>query len=291
MTISKRRDVSRYPRTQTVFPSFEDFLETEHLPTEIITIDGAQPLDIFYLPTGSKTTVVSFHAAIAGQDAVLPMFSGFKVTQDHSPNQIFISDPGLLASDDLTIGWFSGTDSLPLQTLLPKVLAKLIEQAGGTRTLFWGPSAGGFAALFYSKYFPGSLAVPVNPQTILANFNEIHQKLYTHAAFGADSDEAHSEVFSKTLCTDLRLHYRGETPNYILYVQNETDPHVELHMEPFLSSLHSLERVKKIWGNWGEGHVAPTSEQLREIISSVTNPELDWDLHFSNPDYSRRRFA
>ncbi|MFI2565663.1 hypothetical protein [Paenarthrobacter sp. NPDC018779] len=288
MTNSKRRDVSRYPRTQTVFPSFEDFLDAEHLPTEIITIDGAEPLDIFYLPTGSETTVVSFHAAIASHDATLPMFSGFKVTQDHSPNQIFVSDPGLLASDELTIGWFSGTQELPLQSLLPKVLGKLIDHAGGNRTLFWGPSAGGFAALFYSRYFPGSLAVPVNPQTILSNFNEIHQRRYTEAAFGAESDESHIEVFSNTICTDLRQHYRGETPNYILYVQNETDPHVQLHMDPFLDSLESMDRVDTIMGNWGDGHIAPSSEELREIMSSMTDPGLDWDTHFCRRDKSTR---
>ncbi|MGJ3189217.1 hypothetical protein [Paenarthrobacter sp. FR1] len=281
MTNSNRRDVSRYPRNHTVYSSLNEFLGVEHLPSEILSIEGAQPLDIFYLPTGSATTVVSFHAAITGQGANLPMFSGFKVTQDWMPNQIFVSDPGLLASDDLTIGWFSATKELPLQVELPKVLSKLIDAAGGSRTMFWGPSAGGFAALFYSRFFPGSLAVPVNPQTILSNFNIAHQRSYTEAAFGAVTVEQHEKVFATQLCSDLRDHYNGETPNYILYVQNITDPHVNLHMNPFLDSLNSLERVRTIMDDWGAGHVAPSSERLREIIGSMSNPDTNWDQYFS----------
>ncbi|MET4622620.1 hypothetical protein ABIE18_004099 [Arthrobacter sp. 2762] len=281
MTNSNRRDVSRYPRKHTVFSSLTDFLATEDLPSEILSIDGAQPLDIFYLPTGSDTTVVSFHAAISGQGTNLPMFSGFKVTQDWTPNQIFVSDPGLLTSDDLTIGWFAGSSELALQEVLPQVLSKLIGAAGGSRTLFWGPSAGGFAALYYSRFFPGSLAVPVNPQTILSNFNIAHQRRYTEAAFGAETVEQHEDVFARQLCSDLRDHYDGETPNYILYVQNITDPHVELHMNPFLRSLNSMANVKTIMDDWGQGHVAPSSEELREIISSMTNPDTDWDRYFS----------
>ena len=225
--------------------------------------------------------MVTFHAALTRKGMSLPMFAGAKVTSDNNVNRIFVSDPGLYSGDDVTLAWFSGTSALPLQSTMPRILDHLMEAAGGERTLFWGPSAGGFAALFYSRFFPGSLAVPINPQTILSNFGYKNQRIYTSAAFGARSHGEHENIFANRICSDLRRHYGGELTNYVLYIQNSTDHHVEQHMEPFLSSLASSDRIRIIMGSeWGEGHVAPPADRIRGILAAMTNPQTDWDLFF-----------
>lgn len=278
---SSRRDLTRYNRKVHTFKTVDEFLGSS--PTAgIIEIQGPQPIELLYVPVGGDTTVVTFHAALSREQTPLPMFAGAKVTGDNGVNRIFVSDPGLYAGDDVTIAWFAGTAELPLQQILPGVLERLIEAAGGKRTMFWGPSAGGFASLFYSKFFPGSLAVPFNPQTDLSKFGYENQRNYTRAAFDADTPEQHDAVFAHAICSDLRKHYAGRVDNFILYVQNSTDTHVEHHMNPFLESLESLDRVRTITSyEWGVGHVAPPSDEIQLILSSMTDPQCDWEKYFA----------
>lgn len=276
MTDYPRRNIERYKKPVQTFGSLEAFLSAEDINPGIISISGALPIDILYTPAGSSTTVVSFHAALTKAETALPMFAGGKVTQDGQVNRIFISDPGLYAGSEHKIAWFAGTRELDLQKQLPKIIDKLLIAAGGTRTLFWGPSAGGFAALYYSKLFPESLAVAINPQTIIANFGLANQRAYTKAAFGVESIEEHELVLAESINSNLLDWYAGDMPNHVLYVQNESDTHVQNHMEPFLSSLDDQSRVRIHMGNWGQGHVAPLPEEIRQIIASFTLQEGGW---------------
>lgn len=276
MTDYPRRNIERYKKPVQTFGSLEAFLSAEDINPGIISISGALPIDILYTPAGSSTTVASFHAALTKAETALPMFAGGKVTQDGPVNRIFISDPGLYAGSEHKIAWFAGTRELDLQKQLPKIIDKLLIAAGGTRTLFWGPSAGGFAALYYSKLFPESLAVAINPQTIIANFGLANQRAYTKAAFGVESIEEHELVLAESINSNLLDWYAGDMPNHVLYVQNESDTHVQNHMEPFLSSLDDQSRVRIHMGNWGQGHVAPSPEEIRQIIASFTLQEGGW---------------
>lgn len=282
MTDYPRRDIERYKKPVQAFASLEEFLDTDHIKPGILSISGALPIDILFTPAGSATTVVSFHAALTKAETPLPMFAGGKVTQDGPVNRIFISDSGLYAGREHKIGWFAGTRELDLQKQLPKIIDKLLVQAGGTRTLFWGPSAGGFAALYYSKLFPDSLAIAFNPQTIIANFGLANQQAYTKAAFGAETLEEHDRTLAESFNSNLLDWYAGEMPNHVLYVQNESDTHVQSHMEPFLASLNNQSSVRVHLGNWGQGHVAPSPEEIREIIASFTCKEGDWGEALAN---------
>ncbi len=277
-----RRDTSRYDRHQSRYASIEEFLASGDPEAGIVSIETAEPIEILYQPAGSETTVVTFHAALARPKTPLPIFTGMRATSDELVNRIFISDPGLYAGDSVRVAWFAGTQSLPLQSVLPAVLAKLIDAAGGTRTLFWGPSAGGFAALYYSRLFPGSLAIPINPQTILTRFGEDAQRNYTAAAFGTESADEHDRVMKESICSDLRDEYAGELENYILYVQNGEDSHAEDHMKPFLDHIGESPRIKVVVGSgWGAGHVAPPPDTVRSIIGSMTAPDVSWPEYFS----------
>jgi hypothetical protein len=237
--------------------------------------EGGSFIDLLFDPAGSDTTVVTFHAALS-KEMVLPLFAGGQVFQDGPTNRILVSDSGLYADATLNLAWFAGTAELRLQALLPRVLRRLVEVAGGSRLLFFGPSGGGFAALYYSRLFPGSLAVPVNPQTILMNFYEAHRRIYAKGAFGAETQVEVDGVFRDAICSDLLEHYAGQVPNHILYVQNETDEfHIDGHMRPFLDSLPEGS-VRVLTGNWGDGHVATPPDQLRALARNITSRPGSW---------------
>lgn len=271
-----RRDIGRYTKPVHEFASLAAFLGADDVPAGILTIAGALPIDLLYVPAGSDTTIVTFHAALSSADTGLPMFAGGKVTQDGPVNRIFVSDPGLYAGSTHTIAWFAGTRALKFQHILPQILGKLLPSPDGGRTLFWGPSAGGFGALYFSKLFPESLAVAINPQTRISRFGIENQRAYTEAAFGATTMADHVDVLENKINSDLIEWYAGSVPNHILYVQNESDSHVQDHMQPFLASLEPTTRVRTLIGNWGEGHRAPPPEEIRKILSTLTGAQGAW---------------
>lgn len=267
------RDVSFLEGRSQTFSSLDAFLAGE-VQLGLITIEeGGLNIDVLYEPAGSDTTIVIFHAALSRQNVALPIFTGRQITQDGPVNRIYVSDPGLYADPELTLSWYAGTSTLPLQTVLPPIIERLAKEAGGSRLMFFGASGGGFASLYYSRLFPESLAVAVNPQTVLRNFPSYTLRQFTERAFPGSTQ---AEVLDHAVCSDLRVPYAQSFPNYVVYIQNESDDHVEKHFEPFLEAVRESDRLAVVLGNWGEGHVAPPNEYLREFLSDLTGSPGTW---------------
>lgn len=264
---STRRDLSRYDRRVTEHPDLGSFLSSALEARQILSIGREHPLDIHVSPAGADTTVVVFHAALTDSCTPLPIFAGASMLKPLDVNLVQVADPGLYADDGLTIGWFAGSAHHPVQRELVTVLEKVFDELGGSRRVFFGASAGGFAALYYGSSFPGSSVVCVNPQTILSNFTREHQEDYCLKAWGAPPEQ----VWGKSVDADLRETFDGVNHNDVLYVQNVRDPHVQLHMEPFLASIPD-DRVQVLRGDWGEGHQAPSSSELSRMLSQVVSP-------------------
>ncbi|KAA9393119.1 hypothetical protein FCK90_13795 [Kocuria coralli] len=261
---STRRDLSRYARRTSEYATADDFLRHSLSGREIVSIGQTHPVDIHVSPAHSDTTVVVFHAALTKRSTLLPVFTGANMLKPFKVNLVQVADPGLYADDELTIGWFAGTAVHPVQQELVMILRHLVSELGGSRTLFFGASAGGFAALYYGRNFPDATIVPVNPQTVLENFSLEHQTAYCTTAWGA----APTDVWENSVDADLRRIYNGANHNDILYIQNVTDAHVELHMQPFLGSIPD-ERVEVVRGDWGDGHTAPSPEELTQLLTRV----------------------
>ncbi|MEW1978954.1 alpha/beta hydrolase-fold protein [Kocuria palustris] len=231
---------------------------------QILSVGRQHPIDIAVSPASSEITVVTFHAALTSPTTALPVFAGASLVRPFDVNLVQVADPGLYADDELTVGWFAGTAQHPVQQELPEVLSTILKGLGTRKTVLFGASSGGFAALLYGRRFPDATIVCVNPQTILSNFTREHQELYCARAWG-DSPEA---VWGTAVQADLRDQFDGRNHNDIVYVQNERDPHLELHMEPFLASIPG-DRVQVIRGDWGEGHQAPPADQLSGMLATL----------------------
>jgi len=272
-SVDPRRDVSAYAGKSVTYASVSSFMASEVAPGLITVQENSFDIDVFYEPVGAETTVVIFHAALSKPDVTLPMFTGSKVTQDGPVNRIYVSDPGLYSDPALTLAWYAGANGLPLQTILPGIIRKLVEDAGGSRLMFFGASGGGFAAMYYSRLFPESLAVAINPQTILREFPSYTLRQYTEKAFPG---VAQAHVLDRVICSDLREPYAESFPNHVLYVQNTRDDHTEKHLDPFWAAVGGNDRLHVKLGNWGDGHVPPPTDEIREIIASVTTTPGPW---------------
>lgn len=232
--------------------------------TYTITVGGV-PLDLRFDDRGYDTTIVFFHAAITNAVMRFPVFSGSTFSEHLQANRLFISDPSLYVDRRLKLGWYAGSTHQPtLQEELATIVSRFVRP--GDRLIFFGASGGGFASLYYATKFPGSIAVPINPQTrIGAYVPTVVNRYLGYAWDGLALDQL-------PVCTDVRDLYRNPVENTVVYVQNTGDrDHMDNHYAPFMDALPEGHRVSPLLVDAGEGHVPPPRDQLGRILDGVIN--------------------
>lgn len=275
------RDYSRYRDRTLIHPSLDEFLSVPAGPA-IHTIDlGQQYLDLQVVDRHSPTTIVVFHAATNPADVSLPLFVGQQMTEDLEANLVFVSDPAL--DRGVPIGWFTGNDSHPLQQDLVQIIRHVQESFESARHLiFFGPSAGGFAGLYYSHHFPDSLAVVANPQTNIEKYNDDHVLQYRRGCWGG------KELSETGITYDLVTMYAESFPNWVAYLQNADDQlHVEEHLRPWKQAVAAnADRFRVLMGDWGEGHAPAPLYLLIGILSYAIAVDGDWEKFLADETFS-----
>lgn len=227
--------------------------------TYTIMLDDV-PIDLRYDDRGFDTTVVFFHAAITKAVRRYPVFSGATFSEDVAANRLFISDPSLYVDSRIKLGWYAGSTRQPeLQNALTEIISRF--DGPDRRLVFFGASGGGFASLFYSAHFPGSIAVPVNPQTTIRNYVPAIVSRYLNYAWDGQP------VDDLPVCTDVIELYRRPVTNSVLYMQNSGDSdHMDRHYSPFMQALPADHNVDPYIIDAGEGHVPPNRQVLTRIL-------------------------
>lgn len=273
------RDMTRFSNLeQSNYETISNFLEADSIPTGTITIDyNGTPLDILNIDRQSETTIVVFHASLSSSVKALPVFAGMRMLRGLNVNVVCVSDPTLAREPSLKLGWFAGNSAQPLQRDLSRILAKMVSTHSAQHTIFFGASGGGFAALYYSAFVKESLAVVLNPQTVIRAYSDDFVLSYAKAAFGAGSLEEARLLVDRQVTGDVRHLYRGGSFNTVAYVQNYMDiEHVSRHAKPFLDAAARPERIHMLLGDWGRGHVAPPSEISQSILASAVAARGNW---------------
>lgn len=262
---------------------------------------GGVPVDFSYHPIeGAKTTVVMFHGSTK-KDVSLPMLAGAGITKGLPVNRLAISDPSLTLDDshELILSWFAGSSIQPkLQHFLEAVVRRVTEVTGAPSLIFMGGSGGGFASLEMSRRFPGSLALAMNPQTVLTRYYSSLVTRYLDLCWDGS-----------TSLSDLPCHVTHNIPeayprvlnHTVAYIQNTRDKHhVENHQAPFLERAGESDNVFMLMGAWGDpagkGHVQAPREFIRNILHRLVESDGAWsscleDLGFSRnttPDAAQR---
>lgn len=266
-------------RSVRVYSSFAELMSNFPERSTYISVleDGREPLDFYWDYRGFDRTIVLFHASLAKTVARLPVFLGLSVTSDLQANRLFVADPAHYSSDNVIIGWFLGTAKWPnYQKLLIDLLAAIQVRFGRERMALFGPSAGGYASLFYSSYLPGSIAVPVNPQTNLTLRSDAEIRPLCGFAWNLDPGEY--DPFRRVrVVKDVVPIYSLPTSNRVLYIQNRQDrSHVVGHLLPLIESLHPDVDLKCVSSDWGRGHVAPPKE-FTELLLAIVGSGVPFD--------------
>jgi len=190
-------------------------------------------------------------------------------------NRIFISDPSLLISPTLNLAWYAGNSKQRLQQILQDIIAKVVSAFGSEKLVFFGTSGGGFASLYYSSQFPGSLAIVANPQTNIARYEPEPVANFAETCFEVSGPDA-MERLPHSVTTDLVKVYSKPVDNTVAYMQNSTDAfHIQGHRDPFVENLHYSNSVFELMGDdWGAGHAAPPKALITDVLNVAAGD--DW---------------
>ncbi|MBC9821929.1 DUF6270 domain-containing protein [Terrabacter sp. MAHUQ-38] len=270
-----RRDPSTWGEAQ-IFGSVRDLAGARPRNGLVTLITEAAPVDLLVEDNQASTTVVSLHASMGQKPMDLPIFTGRSVTEGLPVNRIFVSDASLCLDPELKLGWYLGGTGLDLTRLLHDAISAIQVGFGARHLVFFGMSGGGFASLNLSHTFPGSLAVPVNAQTRIADYHPPAWQAFAAACLGAVGAEAALAALDAHPRADLRRVYAGGFDNSVIYLQNSQDAHVTTQLRPWLQALPTHDGVHLLLREWGRGHVPPTARELRSLMQDVAPVDGDW---------------
>jgi hypothetical protein len=242
------------------------------------------PIDIHANINKGCPLVVFFNGNAPRSDSFkLPTFAGLGVLpQKLGVSRICVNDPSLYLSPDLCLSWYCGSSELALQQVLPSILARVFEVAQPSRIIFTGGSGGGFASMYYSRFFPGSLAFVWNPQTDILEYNPAHVTKYASTAFGCKEDILSVRITLPSLIDVKISRFYSTNKNNVLYLQNRSDWHVKKHLMPFLKEALGLDDLPAVasglirpdfylhLGEWGNGHIPPPKDLIAAILRHLT---------------------
>lgn len=288
--ISTRRNPHRFNTPVSEFESMNDLLAAPSVQSGISVVrHGKHHVDLQYIEEESDTLLVSFNSAIPIDDRqVLPVFQFYYMTEGLRVSKLSISDPALDVSIDISSGWYTGASDLPLQTMLPQIINKFATRGNGElkKIVLLGSSAGGFAAMQVGSQLPGSLVVVNAPQTDLRAHTKESIDRFANWCFGAKSREEIENVLQQSICSSVIPSYSNQCSTKIIYLQNLSDPHIEMHLKPFLNGLglpytgESMvdENFALILGEWGDGHVFAPIPFIQWILhAACTYPSSNFD--------------
>lgn len=224
-------------------------------------MSNGHPVDVKFENRGYDDTLVSFHAAMSPAKFTLPVFTGVSISEHLPVNRLFLCDPSLYISANLSLAWFAGSSRQPtLQKDITDIIRGLGSETG--RTICFGASGGGFASLYYASRLPRALAVPVNPQTSLAKYNQIIVERYLKLAWQGEA------LDGIPITHDLIDAYAAGGDTSVRYIQNTGDSsHMSNHFEPFMEALPAGHHVEPVLVDVGDGHVPPPKAQLKALLT------------------------
>lgn len=234
---------------------------------------GGKEFDFFYEDRGAKVTFVTFAAAIGAKTPNYPIFSSRLVAGRIGANYLAFADTASGGSEALTTFWHMGTAAVPTREIVPQIVRKAEVEGSGENLLFFGSSAGGFAALNYGAHFPGSATLVMNPRINLLNEPK-HMPRYVPVAF--PGEDLTTRI--RKLPYDQAKHYSEPHGNHVFYMQNMQDPNYKRHhYAHFEKAVRGRNDVTFVTGNWGDGHVVPPRPLFEGLLSRVVASAPDWE--------------
>lgn len=243
------------------FSSVEEFLrDWDSSISGAILIEDKLPLHLHWTNKNAPSTVICFSAASSKVKEV-PFWTGRGLTSGLDSNVLLVSDPSMILDRTMSLGWYAG--SLEQPNLIETLTTVFRAVTADTRPIFFGASAGGWAALKYAARIDGAVAVAVNPQVDISRY--MYFPYYLRKAWKTELGSEQLS-FEGDVSRDFAEH-NGAT---VVYVQNKGDSHhLNEHFGLFKSVVGDREELIELLPDLGPGHVAPAKESLVEILEKT----------------------
>ncbi|WP_114558974.1 alpha/beta hydrolase family protein [Desertihabitans aurantiacus] len=248
-------------------------------------------LEALLLNQGSEVLLVSLHGATNRETVTLPRFERLRTFRGMPYSSLYFADPALQLDEGLTLAWYTGWEDLPLPDILADWVSRAAAAVGARKVVFMGGSGGGFACLQVSPRVPGSVAIPINPQTAIPRYvpggswrpaRNYIRTVMPHLT-PPEGLEAITTEWGDPAGDRLNVveRYRTPQPNRVLYVQNLNDhTHIGDHYELFRRAVAEAgvegERVRYFEYDGPHRHAVPdwelTSGVLRQALAWLDEP-------------------
>lgn len=274
--MQRSRDVSKFTDLgHHEFASFEEFdYDRTIRPGLTSTLMNDRWFDFLYEDRGSDVTMVTFTAALSPKADTYPRFSSRPIAEELGINFLGFADAAHGNKESLPTFWHLSTQRVDSYRIIPLLISELREQRPEQNFLFFGSSAGGFAALNYSALFPDSVVVVMNPRVNLLNA----PKRFKEYAPVAHPDTDRTTV-ARSLPYNTAKTYEQPRGNQVVYLQNLQDKiYYQHHYLHFKKAVSGRNDVRFVTGNWGDGHVVPPRGLYMNILQSIGDSAPEWRL-------------
>lgn len=272
MVATRTRNISPFTKRGHYTYSYLEAALTRRLESGLHSIDfQGEWFDFLYEDNDAEVTLVTFNAAVNLEHS-FPVFSGWSFPKKFKVNLLAFSDPAIAMNPPVKTLWHLGTPGI----VGPKVVRRIIDHlcTENSALLFFGASAGGFAALSHSAERPGSAVFVLNPRTDLnAPPEVISEGEIRHYGIGFLT-----KLFERVE-DDLRVLYSHPRGNQIFHLQNLGDAwYLKCQYGPFRDVLSDRPEYHRLTGNWGPGHVAPPTSDYVHIMAELVGSAPNWAI-------------
>lgn len=189
-----------------------------------------------------KKLLFTFHGSVVREGRTAPPFNSFFPELDDT-HQVAISDPSLIECENVRVAWFAGNARFDTQFHLRGALRAIATALNMEQTIYFGNSAGGFAALYYSFFAPNSIALVFNPQT---RINAYHATAVTQYRTACWPDLTANSQLPSATCADVTSLYAQGFRNTVIYCQSMGDlHHTSRHMLPFVGAIAAQNKSRR----------------------------------------------
>lgn len=220
---------------------------------------------------GINTLLIAFHGSIALQYPV------FRCYNYEGTNVLSISDKlvNIYGNDSndkfITLSWYLNSLLHPDNIkIYREIIANIISIYGYSKILFYGSSAGGYPALYYSAIF--------NRDCLITNC-QIYLKAYYYYYELEDILEKYSDRLEESASIEEHFHQHGFPSSIYLFSNTEDTHHYNYHTLPFIDfcSKHQYSKLKaNIFTQTDENVIPhsiffPNNTDGKEIILKILN--------------------
>lgn len=270
-SLNRDRAVGFLPVIQRAWPDLNTFLQAPRASRGIHSVwHNGLPVDFQVTRNRADVLLVVFHGALQ-LNAALPIFPGANVARGLGVARLAFTDPSLYLSPQLPLAWHAGNmHQSDLQQVYTRIINKVKRSIGAKRVILFGSSGGGFASLVQAAAIPGATALIANAQTDALLYHQDHVQTYIDLAWEGDRN-AFVAAGSHSAIEKIR---EAKRVPRVLYMQNSTDAfHIKGHLNPFVREFGQDPEMRLLFGDWGEGHIAPPKELFHASLKAVVDDD------------------